>query len=247
MDLRERAGGPVAGRAGRHPWEIARARFFCRLIANHTALPTVRRVLDVGAGDGWFANELLPGLAATAEVVCWDVNYRSEDLATPPGQRITRTAERPAGPFDLVLLLDVLEHVEDDDGFLAAVVPLLRPGGSAVVSVPAHPWLFSDHDRMLEHHRRYRPVELRALVSRHLRPVAAGSVFTSLLAPRAVSVLAERAGRHHEARGIGAWTGGPAVTTALTAVLDADAAVSAALSARGLPVPGLSTWVVASR
>ena len=73
------------GEAGRHPWELARARFFRRLIARSIDVSAVRRVLDVGAGDGWFAQELLPDLGPTAEVVCWDVNYRSEDLATPAG------------------------------------------------------------------------------------------------------------------------------------------------------------------
>ena len=192
--------------------------------------------------------ELLPDLGPTAEVVCWDVNYRSEDLATPAGARIARTSERPDGPFDLVLLLDVLEHVEDDEGFLAgAVVPLMAPGGTAVVSVPAHPALFSDHDRMLQHHRRYRPADLRGLLARHLELIDRGSVFASLLAPRAVSVLAERAGRHHDPTGVGAWTAGPALTAALTAVLDADATATAGLSRRGLPVPGLSTWAVGRR
>ena len=245
MDLRERTAARI-GPAGRHPWELARARFFRRLIARSTDIGAVRRVLDVGAGDGWFAQELLPDLGPAAEVVCWDVNYRSEDLATPAGARIARTGERPDGPFDLVLLLDVLEHVEDDEGFLAGeVVPLLAPDGTAVVSVPAHPSLFSDHDRMLQHHRRYRPADLRALVARHLELADRGSVFASLLAPRAVSVLAERAGRHHDPTGVGAWTAGPAITTALTAVLDADATTTAGLSRRRLPVPGLSTWAVA--
>lgn len=250
MDLRERSDALRARgeQPGRHPWELARARFFRRLIGRSTDLGAVRRVLDVGAGDGWFAQELLPDLGPAAEVVCWDVNYRSEDLATPAGARITRTNGRPDGPFDLVLLLDVLEHIEDDQGFLAGeVVPLMAPGGTAVVSVPAHPSLFSDHDRMLQHHRRYRPAELRALLDRHLDVVDRGSVFASLLAPRAVSVLAERAGRHHDPTGVGAWTAGPAVTSALTAVLDADAAVTAGLSRHGLPVPGLSTWAVARR
>jgi SAM-dependent methyltransferase len=245
MDLRERTTGRV-GTAGRHPWELARARFFRRLIGRSTDVGAVRRVLDVGAGDGWFAQELLPDLGPAAEVVCWDVNYRSEDLATPAGARLTRTNGRPDGPFDLVLLLDVLEHIEDDEAFLAGdVVPLMALGGTAVVSVPAHPSLFSDHDRMLQHHRRYRPAELRALLGRHLDVVDRGSVFASLLAPRALSVLGERAGRHHDPTGVGAWTAGPAITSALTAVLDADAAATAGLSRHGLPVPGLSTWAVA--
>ena len=69
-----------------------------------------------------------------------------------------------------------------------------RSGADSIVSVPAHPSLFSDHDRMLQHHRRYRPPELRALLGRHLDVVDRGSVFASLLAPRALSVLAEICG-----------------------------------------------------
>ena len=78
-----------------------------------------------------------------------------------------------------------------------------------MVSVPAHPGLYSDHDRMLGHHRRYRPNELRALLGRHLTVCASGSLFTSLLVPRAFEVLLERAGRHSDPKGVGAWSRGP--------------------------------------
>jgi 2-polyprenyl-3-methyl-5-hydroxy-6-metoxy-1,4-benzoquinol methylase len=250
MDLREqRANGTEEGAARRHPWEVARARFFRGVVADHVDRAAVRRVLDVGAGDGWFADELLPDLPEQAQVVCWDINYRSSDLAVPAGERISRTAQRPDGPFDLVLLLDVIEHVEDDDAFLADdVVPLLAAGARAVVSVPAYPSLYCEHDRMLEHHRRYRPADLHALLARHLRIVASGSLFTTLLAPRAVTALIERAGRRHEAMGVGGWNGGAALTAALTVVLDADAAVGRRLARQrlvpGARLPGLSTWAV---
>ena len=243
MDLRERSGS-----ARRHPWEVARSGFFRQLIGQHVDLPGVARVLDVGAGDGWLAHELAPDLALTARIVCWDVNYRSEDLATPAGDRITRTAQRPEGPFDLVLLLDVIEHVEDDEAFVGLeVVPLLAEGGTAVVSVPAHPGLYSDHDRMLGHHRRYRPNELRALLGRHLTVSASGSLFTTLLVPRAFEVLLERAGRHSDPKGVGAWSRGPALTAGMTAALRADISASRFLSRHGVPVPGLSTWAVCGR
>jgi 2-polyprenyl-3-methyl-5-hydroxy-6-metoxy-1,4-benzoquinol methylase len=250
MDLREqRADGTEERDARRHPWEVARARFFRGVIADHVDRAAVTRVLDVGAGDGWFAHELLPDLPEHAQVVCWDINYRSSDLAVPAGERINRTARRPDGPFDLVLLLDVIEHVEDDDAFLADdVVPLLAAGARAVVSVPAYPSLYCEHDRMLEHHRRYRPADLRGLLARHLRIVASGSLFATLLPPRAVTVVMERAGRRHEAMGVGGWAGGAVLTAALTGVLYADAAISRRLARQrlvpGARLPGLSTWAV---
>ena len=90
---------------------------------------------------------------------------------------------------------------------------------------------------MLEHHRRYRPNELRDLLARHLRIVASGSLFTTLLAPRAVTVALERAGRGSDAAGVGAWNGGRLLTAAVTGVLDADAAIGRRL-ARQASCPG---------
>ena len=153
-------------------------------------------MLDIGAGDSWFASDIRRDLPGPATIVCWDINYRSEDLATPIGPGIHRTRDRPVGPFDVVLALDVLEHIAGDEAFLAdVIVPSLGPGGVGLLSVPAHPRLFSDHDRMLEHERRYRPSAFRALVGRHLEIVAAGSVFSSLVPLRAVDVLRQKAGR----------------------------------------------------
>ncbi len=161
MDLKER----LAGTERRHPWEIARARSYRKLIAAHTDLAAVRSVLDIGAGDGWFASDIRGDLAEPATIACWDINYRSEDLATPIGPGISRTRDRPAGPFDVVFALDVLEHIACDEAFVAdVIVPSIAPRGVGLLSVPAHPRLFSDHDRMLEHERRYRPAAFRALV-----------------------------------------------------------------------------------
>ena len=241
MDLRERS-----EHQGRHPWERARARYFGALVAEHTAGCRIARLLDVGAGDDWLARELLHALGAQAEVVGWDVHYTPEDLAAPAPAGLSRTAMAPAGTFDVVTALDVLEHVDDEDAFLRdQVAARLAPGGIAVVSVPAYQALFGDHDRMLEHRRRYRPAVLRATVGRHLRIIDQGSLFTSLLLPRLVQAGLERAGRHGDATGVGAWTGGPRLTALLERVLLADAAAGRRLGRWGWPVPGLSTWVVA--
>ena len=242
MDLRERGGSDR-----RHPWELARARFFRRLLADHVDLIEVGSALDIGAGDSWFASQLAQDVRPGTPIVCWDVNYDADELATaPPG--VTRTATAPAGPFAVVTALDVLEHVDDEHAFLAEqLVAALAPGGLALVSVPAHPALYADHDRMLEHRRRYRPQALRDLVGRHLDVVDHGSLFASLLGPRAAAVVLERAGRHGSAGGVGRWERGPLVTAAVTSVLELDARAGRWLGRHGVALPGLSTWVVARR
>ena len=241
MDVRERGGG-----LSRHPWEVARAGFFRTLIARHVDLGAVTSVLDAGAGDGWFAQELLADLSATAAVTCWDVNYRSEDLTAPSDPRIERTTTRPDGSFDLILALDVLEHLDDAESFLAdTLVPSLR--GILVVSVPAHPRLFSNHDRMLEHRRRYRRRDLLEMLGRHVEVQESGTLFSSLLLPRAISVAAERLGRSSNSSGIGHWSAGPRTTRLITSGLGIDAEVGWWLGRHGIVLPGLSAWAVCGR
>jgi 2-polyprenyl-3-methyl-5-hydroxy-6-metoxy-1,4-benzoquinol methylase len=66
--------------------------------------------------------------------------------------------------FDVVVASDVLEHIENDSAAVSEIVRVLRPGGAAIISVPAHQWLFSEHDAALHHHRRYSKALLRNLL-----------------------------------------------------------------------------------
>lgn len=78
------------------------------------------------------------------------------DLADPVGLDSLR-AER----FDTIISLNVIEHIEKDQDVLGHFYDLLAPGGSAIVLVPCHPWLYTTCDRTLGHFRRYTPDELR--------------------------------------------------------------------------------------
>jgi SAM-dependent methyltransferase len=71
------------------------------------------------------------------------------------------------GPFDSVMCFNVLEHIADDAGALDAFRAQLRPGGTLLLLVPAHPALFGSADRMLDHERRYRKSVLRELLAEH--------------------------------------------------------------------------------
>ncbi len=218
-----------------------------------SASPTwPRAVLDVGAGDAWFAQQLRGVLPASTRLACWDNHYapaghlRSEPGPEVPG--IELSAERPDGRFGGVLMLDVIEHVEDDTAFVTEIVEnSLAPGGWVLVSVPAYQSLFSAHDRALQHFRRYSPGQIRGVLeSAGLTVVARGGLFHGLLVLRGAQTLRERRRpRPGASAGIGAWHGGERLTRVLTAVLDAEARVSLALGTNGLPpVPGLSTWAL---
>jgi SAM-dependent methyltransferase len=232
----------------RHPWEVARSEFFSGVLRDAAVLATAHRVLDVGSGDAWFARRLLQKLPHGGRIDCVDSGYSDEHThaAQPAGLHLH--ASQPEGTWDVALLLDVLEHVEDDRDLLALVAgTAVAPGGWVLISVPAWQGLFTSHDTFLKHHRRYSPVQGRALIAAAgLKIVRSGGLFHGLLAPRALSRLREAAlgPRPLHADPAIAWRHGAGVTAAVQAVLAADNLASRWLARAGLDVPGLSWWAL---
>ena len=70
------------------------------------------------------------------------------------------------GAYDLIAVLDVVEHIEDDVAALSAMADCLAPGGKILITVPAHPWMWSAHDTVNHHHRRYSKRALDAAIRR---------------------------------------------------------------------------------
>lgn len=121
-------------------------------------------LLDIGAGSGFFAKHLLESGAVDA-AVCVDPEYRDEDLSRSD-KRLRFVRCLPDEPFDAVIMIDVLEHVEDDVQLFIDGISRLRPGGTFIVTVPAFLSLWSSHDEYLHHFRRYRRKDLLAVVAR---------------------------------------------------------------------------------
>jgi SAM-dependent methyltransferase len=126
-------------------------------------------VAEVGAGDGAFSALLLP--LAPRSLTLFEPSAamharQPRQLRSAPWLRRVNAAFGAGGPahagaFDCLLYVNVLEHIGDDERELALAFEALRPGGHLCVFVPALPWLMSDFDRRIGHHRRYRRHELR--------------------------------------------------------------------------------------
>lgn len=150
-------------------------------------------VLDIGAGSAVFSKHLLTNGAASA--VCVDPAYTSERYESYSGKPIRYVRDVEPCGADLVLLMDVLEHVDDDVGLIRASMRGASPGAFAVISVPAFPSLFSAHDRFLEHKRRYRIRTLEAVARAAGLNVISSRYFFAMILPLAATLrLLERRG-----------------------------------------------------
>jgi SAM-dependent methyltransferase len=146
-----------------HPWWSARARLALAVLQAGGVTPPAS-VLDVGCG--WGVN--LQALeTAGYRAAGLDISRRILELIDQPDRHLVEADlnQPPPAGRELsagALLLDVIEHLDDDRGTLRRIAPLLQPGGLLAVSVPALPELFSEFDRIQGHRRRYDPETLRA-------------------------------------------------------------------------------------
>jgi SAM-dependent methyltransferase len=180
---------------GRHWWYRARRQILADLIARKLDLPADARILEIGCGTGHNLEMLQRfGRADGIEIDAAARAIAAERLGRPIGEApLPALAGVEDGAYDLVAILDVLEHVEEDEAALASIARKLRPGGRVLITVPAHPWMWSAHDAVNHHKRRYTRKTLKAVIARAGLRTELLSWFNSLLFPLAAA--ARLAGR----------------------------------------------------
>lgn len=173
----------------RHWWFSARRQILGAVLDRFLTGPAARLVLEVGCGNG--GN--LPLLARYGEVFAVEM---AEDARARAAARGLARVEAGALPgalpfegvaFDVVAALDVMEHVADDRAAVAALRARLKPGGLLLLTVPAFMWLWSRHDEISHHRRRYALGALTALVRRGGFEVAHATYFNTVLFPLGVA------------------------------------------------------------
>ena len=246
MDLNER---PPGDDVRRHPWEIARARSFRLLIASHVDVPDARRVLDIGAGDGWFATDIRARAPAGGARSCAGTSTTARRISSrrpgrascaPPSRRTDRsTSCSPSTCWSTSSRTSRSSPTRSCRRWLLArwrCSACRRTRGCSPTTIGCS----------------NTPAGTGRRRSATWSPVTSTSWRPARCSPRS-----SRCGRSTwpasgsagpaSSRGVGAWQAGRVVTGAATAVLAADAALGRWTAAIGLPMPGLSTWVVARR
>lgn len=138
-------------------------------------------VLDIGAGSGIFSRHLLAWGADSA--VCVDSAYNADHCESVGGKAIRFTRKITSCDADLVLLMDVLEHVDDDVQLIKASLAGAARGAFVLITVPAFQSLYSAHDRYLDHKRRYTLHSLEAAVTAAGLKIVSTRYFFALVLP----------------------------------------------------------------
>ena len=181
MDLKETdiLGESIAS----HWYYRSKAKALFRLLGKTAP----RHILDVGAGSGFFSRYLLANTCAQL-ASCVDISYPEEFDDKEAGKPIAFRRSIERNDADVVLLMDVLEHVDDDVGLLKHYVEKAPVGARFVISVPAFEFLWSGHDVFLEHKRRYQLEQLEGVVKKSGLNVIQGGYFFGAVFPIAAAM-----------------------------------------------------------
>ncbi|HEY8433748.1 MAG TPA: methyltransferase domain-containing protein [Sphingomicrobium sp.] len=173
----------------RHWWYRARREVLADLIRRDAMPAANAHILEIGCGTG----HNLEMLAQFGKVDALELDDEARAVAEERLGRKVMSTPLPelAGVrdhhYDLIGAFDVIEHIDDDDAAVAAIAAKLKPGGKFVMTVPAHAWMWSAHDVVNHHKRRYSKAGLRGLIERSPLKLDRLGYFNSLLFPLAVA------------------------------------------------------------
>jgi hypothetical protein len=243
----------------RHPWELARVEVVFTLLKKQPELfGRKQTALDIGCGDVFLVEQLWYKMH-NMEFIAIDTGFTDEILEAYNNRfaknniaiKVFKTLD---GAFSegehnitLVLLLDVIEHIDNDVEFLRQIQD--HPGVDSdtifLITAPAYQSLYSSHDRFLKHHRRYNISTLESTTTvAGLTSLRKGYFFSTLLPFRIGQVLLEKITKPSRVKGIGDWKGIRQIDALLKQILVVDFRITNALHRIGIRVPGLSSYIV---
>ncbi len=235
----------------RHPWEITRARIARFLLKGES----FDHIADIGSGDAYVIRELQKNKKGGI--------YSAVDTAYTPAIIELITLNEPSNiqfynrpeyievenkAADLILLMDVLEHCKDDNNMLSSTTAAASLKAKFLITVPAFQCLFSEHDRLLGHFRRYTLKRLKNLCQKeNLSVLHSGYFFFSLIPLRVLQRLSEKTGFKRTVHAADNWKFNKGITRFISAILWIDFRICYALSSVGIMLPGLSCYCICQK
>ncbi|HVN48956.1 MAG TPA: methyltransferase domain-containing protein [Bacteroidota bacterium] len=262
MDIKEQQSANAG--ASRHPWELAKFKvlqYFLSQLKTETELNHITLV-DIGCGDLFILKQLherYPLMNLFGVDTAFNEEAMKNNLSPEQSSRMIIESSldglQPVitQPADFVLLLDVLEHIENDVVFLRNLMKceFISPETQFIITAPAFQSLFCSHDEFLGHYRRYASTNLTKVVeATGLQTVDRGYFFFSLLLPRIVQKVYELMQHNvslHQ-QGVGHWSQGKFITSIIKNALYLDFYLSRIITKiTTFNIPGLSTFVICKK
>jgi SAM-dependent methyltransferase len=226
----------------RHWWYRGRRSVLERVIGD-LRLPARARILDAGCGSGRNMVEFARhGTVTGIELSDTSVALARERGAGEVVEGSVLDMPFDADAFDLAASLDVIEHLQDDLQALRELRRVVAPGGSLLLTVPAYQWLWSGHDEINHHHRRYTRRSLQRIGEQAGWHQVRTTYFNSLLLPAAILLrVLDRFSRKTTESSLDLWVPPPPVNW----LLERPLALESAMIGRGGRIPaGLSLLAV---
>jgi len=173
----------------KHWWFVARRQIIRDQITS-LQLPKGARILEAGAGPG--GN--LAMLSEFGQLEAFELDEDARRIASARSGIEVQHGELPddinydPGSFDLIVALDVIEHIDADRESVQALAKLLKPGARLLITVPAYGWLWSEHDNRHHHKIRYTRPQVQKLAEDAGLAVEKCSHFNSFLFPLIVGM-----------------------------------------------------------
>lgn len=195
-DLMEQGGGfkaeyfaTLAQLEANNFWFRSRNAFITHALA--TYFPHMANYMEIGCGTGF----VLSGVADTfpttrlcgSEIFCAGLEYAQKRVPRARFMQVDARKLPFTAEFDVIGAYDVIEHIAEDERVLSEIRRALLPEGGLVLTVPQHPWLWSQADTYACHVRRYTANELHAKVERAGFEILRSTSFVSLLLPAMVA------------------------------------------------------------
>jgi SAM-dependent methyltransferase len=239
MDLKE-----ITTCKNRHPWELSRAECILRVLPQKN----IQVFADIGAGDRFFTRKLLKKIPQKIFAVDTGYNENNNEDGVICLNNVDAIENNT---IDCLLMMDVLEHIKDDNAFMKTILNKVTPDGYIVITVPAWQFLFSNHDRFVAHYRRYNRKQLEQLLKKNSLKIEKSYYFyTSLFLVRLLQLKFRRDKKESAGNSeVGTWyySEKNIITIIVKSILNIDFYINKLLNSVHIHLPGLSLLVVCRR
>jgi hypothetical protein len=235
----------------RHPWEISRRNVLFKLLTTSEIKFPIKRIVDIGGGDAYIINEIFKKKWAD-EYFTIDTAYSPEIIAQLKmnyGENGVHYVQNLTDYFNmfpteenvLFLCMDVLEHLEKEDEILQH---LTHENNYFLFAVPAFQAVFSQHDVLLGHYRRYNLKQLENVLTKNqFQVLSKGYYFSSLLLVRWIESIINR----NKKISIDNWTGTTFKSKFIVTVLQLDFVFTQVVQKFGVKMYGLSCYCICKK